>query len=88
MSARKTLGWNVRALRVEKGLSQERLALEAGIDRSYVGRIERGTENVSIDMMEVLARALSVGVGDLLRAPRSSPDLPQGLRAGRKPGRA
>ncbi len=43
MEVRALIGWNLRRLRVAKGLSQERLALAAGIDRAYVGRVERGS---------------------------------------------
>jgi len=58
---------NLRALRKERNLSQERLAEVAGLHRTYVGSIERGERNVSIDNIERLAQALRLDVVDLLR---------------------
>jgi transcriptional regulator with XRE-family HTH domain len=84
MGTRENIGWNLRTLRVEQGLSQERLALESGIDRSYVGRMERGEENVTVDTLEALAKVLQVPVGRLFDEP-SSGERPLPLRAGRKP---
>ncbi len=86
MDVRKIVGWNLRQLRVEKGLSQERLALEAVIDRSYVGRVERGTENVTILRLESFARVLKVPVARLFIEPAEGAKLPAGLSAGRKFG--
>lgn len=54
----KRLGKNVRAFRYKLGISQERLALIAELDRTYVGAIERGERNVSIVNLVKLARAL------------------------------
>ena len=83
MDTRKTIGWNVRLLRVERGLSQERLALEADIDRSYIGRIERGSENVTVAALDAIAAALSVPVSRLFTEP-SEGEPPRPLRSGRK----
>lgn len=83
MDTRKTIGWNVRLLRVELGLSQERLALEADIDRSYVGRIERGTENVTVAALDAIAKALGVPVSRLFTEPDEIYP-PRPLRSGRK----
>ena len=84
MDARAILGWNLRQLRVEQGLSQERLALSAGIDRAYVGRVERGSENVTITVLEALARVLTVPVATLLPEPAPEAARPEPLRAGRR----
>ncbi|WP_115668543.1 helix-turn-helix domain-containing protein [Ciceribacter selenitireducens] len=84
MGTRETIGWNLRKLRVEQGLSQERLALEAGIDRSYVGRVERGEENVTIDTLEALSNVLQVPVGRLFAELGPDEDRPLPMRAGRK----
>ena len=84
MDARVIIGWNLRRLRVEQGLSQERLALTAGIDRAYVGRIERGSENVTITTLQAMATALSVPIADLLTAPEPGAARPSTLRAGRR----
>lgn len=85
MDARKIIGWNLRKLRVEKGLSQERLALEAHIDRAYVGRVERGKENVTVSTLEALARVLDVPIGTLFVEPAPNTPMPAPLPAGRKP---
>ncbi|MBX9453221.1 MAG: helix-turn-helix domain-containing protein [Mesorhizobium sp.] len=85
MNAREILGWNLRRLRVAKGLSQERLAFEADIDRSYVGRVERGTENVTIARLESFARVLEVTVAQLLTEPDAAEAAPRALPSGRKP---
>ncbi|GJE60459.1 helix-turn-helix domain-containing protein [Methylobacterium trifolii] len=84
MDARAIIGWNLRRLRVERGLSQERLALAAGIDRAYVGRVERGSENVTISTLEAMATALAVPVADLLIEPEPGAARPMPLRSGRR----
>lgn len=85
MDVRKTIGWNLRRLRVDKGLSQERLALEAGIDRSYVGRVERGMENVTVSTLEAISLTLDVHVSELFAVVDGKLASPKPLRAGRKP---
>ncbi len=85
MDIRRTIGWNLRALRVERGFSQERLALEANIDRSYVGRIERGQENVTVAALESLAGVLEVEVKDLFASVDENAPRPLPMRSGRKP---
>ena len=84
MNARQIIGWNLRKLRVAKGFSQERLALEANVDRSYVGRVERGTENVTISTLEALADALQITVSELFEVPDKDALPPQPMKAGRK----
>jgi transcriptional regulator with XRE-family HTH domain len=59
-------GRNLRAIRKSKGLSQERLAHEAGIDRSYLGKIERGEVNITIEKIYLLADHLNCSPKDLL----------------------
>lgn len=87
MDARAIIGWNLRRLRVERGLSQERLALAAAIDRAYVGRVERGSENVTITTLEAMAAALGVPVATLLIEPEADATPPRPLPAGRRPAR-
>ncbi|OOG61845.1 transcriptional regulator [Sinorhizobium sp. A49] len=85
MDIRQTIGWNLRRLRVSKGLSQEKLALEASIDRSYVGRIECGMENVTVSALEALANVLEVSVAELFAEVGTNSSRPPPLRSGRKP---
>ena len=59
-------GRNLRAIRKSKGFSQERLAHETGIDRSYVGKIERGEVNITIEKIYLLADHLQCSPKDLL----------------------
>ena len=61
----KRLGNRIRALRAERGLSQEALADHAGVGRSYMSGIERGVRNCSTLHLLRLARALRISVGDL-----------------------
>jgi transcriptional regulator with XRE-family HTH domain len=63
---RRILGANVRRLRRERGLSQEELAFEAEIDRTYVSQIERGVINPSLLVLYKIGRALHADVLDLL----------------------
>ncbi|MDM9647110.1 helix-turn-helix transcriptional regulator [Rhizobium sp. S163] len=84
MDARETLGWNLRKRRVERRLSQEALALEAQVDRAYLGRVERGRENVTISTIEQIALALNVTIADLFRLPDEGESPPMPLRAGRR----
>ena len=72
MDAVQLLGRNVRRLRREKGLTQERLALDAGMKRSYVSDLERGTRNPTVRALGRLADALEVEPAELLKG-RSAP---------------
>jgi transcriptional regulator with XRE-family HTH domain len=65
-SARERFASNLRTVRKEHALSQEDLAAEAGLHRTYVGSVERAERNISIDSMERLAAALNVDIVDLL----------------------
>lgn len=64
------LGRAIRRLREERGISQEELALLAEVDRSYVGRVERGDNNVAILTLAKLAKALGVTVAKLAQRAR------------------
>ena len=58
-------GSRVRDLRQKKGLSQESLAAECGLDRTYISGIERGKRNVSLQNIHILAEALDVSIAKL-----------------------
>jgi transcriptional regulator with XRE-family HTH domain len=59
-NARVGFGKTVRRLRQERGISQEAFAAAAKIGRSYMGRIERGTVNISIDNIQKIVKALGL----------------------------
>lgn len=62
----KLVGARIRSIRRKQGMSQESLALKAGLDRSYVGGIERGERNISIVNLKKISDALDVSVSFLL----------------------
>jgi len=66
---RGVLAYNVRLLRVEKGWSQEDLAMECELDRTYVSAVERSRWNVSLGNIQRLASALGTQPWLLLRPP-------------------
>jgi len=67
MSIREVLARNLRRYRAERGLSQEELAHRAGIDRTYISSLERMQYGASIDVVESLAKVLSIAPHELLR---------------------
>ena len=67
MNIRKQVASNVRRIRQDHAWSQERLAFESDVDRTYISGIERGTRNPTITMLQRLADALGVEAMELLR---------------------
>lgn len=65
-SALAAFGGAVRAVRLEQGISQEALADIAGLDRSYMGGIERGEHNVALINIQKVATALDVSIAELM----------------------
>ncbi len=61
------LGEAIRRVRLSKDISQEKLALLAEVDRSYVGRVERGDNNVAILTLARLASALDISIAKLMK---------------------
>jgi len=84
MNGRALLAWNLRALRVARGLSQERLAVDTEIDRAYVGGIERQTENPTVDLLDRLAEGLNVSIPELFKAPEPGALPPPPMKGGRR----
>ena len=65
MDIKKRFGEKVKTLRIEKGWSQEKLALTADLDRTYIPSIEKGERNVSITVIEKIATALDIEITKL-----------------------
>jgi transcriptional regulator with XRE-family HTH domain len=63
---RRIFGGNVRRLRSAKGMSQEKFAFARDMHRNYIGSIERGERNVSIDSMQRIATTLGVDLTELV----------------------
>ena len=72
---RKAFGERMRDIRRRKGVAQERLALESGLNRGYVGRVERGEQNISLVNICKIAAALRVPPSDLLQWGEDLPGL-------------
>lgn len=62
----KKIGQSLRTIREGKNITQEKLALDAGLNRTYIGYIERGERNPSTDTLVKIAKALKVSPKDLL----------------------
>jgi transcriptional regulator with XRE-family HTH domain len=65
MKLRQIVARNLRILRKQKGLSQEELAFQAGINRNYVGQIEREEKSPTVDVVEKLSVSLGVAAPTL-----------------------
>ena len=84
MDGKALVAWNLRRIRVERGVSQEQLAVDAGVDRTYVGRIERGMENPTVGNLDKLAEALDIHISTLFMKPKPGERRAKSLRPGRK----
>ncbi|MCU6216513.1 helix-turn-helix domain-containing protein [Enterobacter bugandensis] len=62
---KKTFGDRMKKRRIERGLSQEELALTAGLDRTYISSVERGKRNISLVNIYKISTALNIDVKDL-----------------------
>ena len=70
MTINKQLGYRIRYLRQEKNWSIEDLALEAGINRNYLGDLERGTRNPTLVILNKIAQALEIDLSTLFEGIR------------------
>ena len=68
------LGRVIRRLRTERGISQEALAAISGVDRTFMGEIERGEANPSFDVLQRIASGLTVRLSELIRQYESETD--------------
>ncbi|HEX3627109.1 MAG TPA: helix-turn-helix transcriptional regulator [Verrucomicrobiae bacterium] len=66
LSHRRIVGQNIRACRKHAGWSQEKLAEKADLTYKFLGEVERGYENISLDSLARIAKALKIKVRDLV----------------------
>ncbi|MTV19110.1 MULTISPECIES: helix-turn-helix transcriptional regulator [Bradyrhizobium] len=85
MKSRALVAWNVRRIRVDRGIPTDQLAYDTGIDRSYMGRIEKQKENPTIDLLDRIAGTLGVHVSEFFVQPPEGATPPKTLPKGRKP---
>jgi len=64
----KRLGKRVAELRRKRGFSQEGFAHECGFHRSYMGAVERGEKNITLAMVDRIAKALKMGLSELFKS--------------------
>ena len=84
MKAQALVAWNLRRLRVARGRSQEDLALDAEVDRSYMSRLERGVVNPTVGVLDQIAVALGAHVSEFFVEPGEGATAPKPLRGGRR----
>lgn len=84
MKANALVARNIRRLRVQAGLSQEILAVDAKIDRSYVSRLERGIENPTVGLLEKIAKAVDSDIAEFFAQPGKGEQPIAPLPGGRK----
>ena len=65
MTINKQLGYRIRYLRQQKGMSIEELALDAEVNRNYLGDLERGTRNPTVVVLNRIAKALGIELSTL-----------------------
>ncbi len=58
------IGYRIRAIRNNKGISQEKLALDSNLDRTYINSIENGKRNITIDSLTKITNALNISLKD------------------------
>ncbi len=75
-NARKRLAQRVRLMRTRRGWSQEVLAELSGLNRSYIGAVERAEHNIGLDNIERIAEALETGLPELLDGTDKTPATP------------
>lgn len=75
-TARKRLAQRVRLMRTRRGWSQEVLAELSGLNRSYIGAVERAEHNIGLDNIERIAEALETGLPELLDGVGQVPTMP------------
>ncbi|NTJ61690.1 helix-turn-helix transcriptional regulator [Agrobacterium rhizogenes] len=87
MDARQRVALNLRRVRVMRGISQDNLALEANVERAYVGYLERGSKNPTVTTLEKIAEALSCDISEFFAPVADDVVTMKPLRSGRKHSR-
>ena len=82
MKASNLVAYNVRRLRIKYMISQENLALESGVARTHVSRIERALENPTVGVLEKFAEVIGCKIGEFFEEPDGAPITP--MKSGRK----
>lgn len=67
MDVSSRFGVRLRQLRRERNLTQLRMAVDFGIDRSFISDVERGRKSISLPMLEIIALGLKITLSELLR---------------------
>lgn len=67
MNLQRKFGLVIKELRLEKGLSQESLANQSDIDRTYISDIEKGERNISLKIIERLSETLQISLSELFK---------------------
>jgi transcriptional regulator with XRE-family HTH domain len=67
MKLKEVFSYNMRKYRLEKNLSQEELAEKAGVHRTYIGSVERGERNITINVMEKICTALQKPINSFFK---------------------
>ena len=68
MDIKKRFGQRLKELRKKAGLSQEKFALECGLDRTYIAGIESGKRNVSLESIEKIAKGFKISLHELFES--------------------
>lgn len=87
MKVQITVARNLRRLRVEQAVSQEALAFDARVDRTYVSRLERAIENPTVLVLERLAKALKADIAEFFDQSQVARGPVKPLPSGRHPKR-
>lgn len=80
MEVRKRIGWNLRRLRKERGITQEDFATDSGFDRGYISGVERGVRNPSVLVLTRIADALQTDIAELFDVAKAA-EFANGQRA-------
>lgn len=80
MTIAEKFGQRIRSLRKERGMSQERLAEKSGLHNTYIGQIERGEKNPSLESIEKLSKGLDISVAELFETFAEKPQSTSAIK--------